>query len=771
MKTRNVRFSVVLMVLLLMWTMDAYASPDRAREIFNGLLYSKPVVRDGKVVLPASPDKDYIITIGGSSNEAVVTPGGDVFTPLETMDVHLLYKVVNRNDTSDFYMSTNHDVTLRIPGKYAAGEKDNARPKVLPEIQEWKGDRGVFRLGKGSRIVVASHSLMDAAVQVNRYISHFTGTPLEIIESNDPKKGDICFRLSDRKDLGNEGYYIELGDFVMAEASSAHGCLYAGVTLAQILSQSDGHNTLPKGYIRDYPAYGIRGCMLDVARIYIPLGYLEEMVRYMAWFKINEVQVHINDDSGEQQSCFRVESKRFPAINSGIKPSEVYSQDDYRQFQKDMAVLGVDIITEIDTPAHCRFVMLHDPSLMLDDGNVRLDSPEAISFMKELYDEFLDGDDPVFQSRNFHIGADEYHRGTRYGEAFNLYCNEMIGHVRSKGLQPRMWASLGGGGMVGETPVDNSAIANYWAYSWADFDRMISNGYRCLNNSHDLYVVPGKLTGYEDYFRLEKMYCSWEATDLSGNWPVLSPAHPLLMGCQASVWYDRKVGISQFDYFDRQKDQAVFIAEKGWNGQKRSWQSWERFNERIVLNSGDVPDVNPLRKVESRTPVVVSYDFRKGGRDKSGNGYDAVIDGLVADDGVLKLDGKGLFRLPFDAIGYPYNVSMDICIDPTIQPDALLFGGKDGVMYLNYGGTGKIGYERKGYRYVLDSVLPVDRWISITLSCDRSQVYLYVNGELVAQGRYAEDPSANPDSSTFILPTEKICSGVAGRLRNFKIYR
>lgn len=38
--------------------------------------------------------------------------------------------------------------------------------------------------------------------------------------------------------------------------------------------------------------------MMDVARIYIPIDYLEEITRYMAYFKMNEIHVHINDDGG-----------------------------------------------------------------------------------------------------------------------------------------------------------------------------------------------------------------------------------------------------------------------------------------------------------------------------------------------------------------------------------------------------------------------------------------------------------------------------------------
>ncbi len=766
---------LLLWTALSVWALPAcaLAAEPSARSVLDRVINEKPAIRDGRVVPPGSGTEKYRVVIGGSSNESVVSGDGTIHPPLEAMEVHLLYKVESLTDSGDIAMSTYEDVVVEIPGKYSRGAKDNARPETLPAIREWKGKTGKFKLGGQSRIVLADASLLKTGEQARYYLEKIAGRPFEAVVGV-PVKGDIYLAASGGEELGEEGYGIDIDDVVRAEAPTAKGCLYAAVTLAQMLSQSERRNELPKGYIRDYPAYGVRGCMLDVARIYIPLGYVEEMVRYMAWFKINEVQLHINDDGGEQMASFRVESKKFPAINGGLDPDEVYSQEDYRRFQKDMEELGVDIVTEIDTPAHSRFVALHDPGYMLDDSNIDLTNEAAIGFIKELYDEFLDGADPVFRSRKFHIGADEYHRGPTYGEDFMRYINTMIEHVAAKGLSPRMWASIGGGGMVGETPVDTRAACNYWAYSWADFGKMIGDGFACINNSHDIYVVPGRRTYYDDYFKLKKMYCCWDATDLSGNWPLLSPAHPLLLGCQASIWYDRKVGTSEFDYFDRQKDQAVFIAEKGWFGQKTEEQTCEGFMERVAAFSGNVPGADPGRKVPSTGKVIASYDFRsaKGGvvKDRSGNGYDAGSGGLNVADGALELDGSGSLSLPFGAAGYPYTVSFDLWIDPATPAKAVLFKGDEGVMFLDYDGLGNIGYERKGSKYVLPCALPAGKWLRLALCCDKTALSLYVDGEFTAQGRYQEDPDTVPDSSTFVLPVRSVGQGITGKMKNLTIF-
>ena len=144
---------------------------------------------------------------------------------------------------------------------------------------------------------------------------------------------------------------------------------------------------LPKGLMRDYPQYQVRSTMLDVARFYMPLDYLEEITKYAAFYKLNEIHVHINDDGGEQSTAFRVESKKYPAINSGIPEEEVYLQEDYKKYQKEVYQYGVEVVTEIDTPAHCHSINYVDPSIMLDGSHIDLSNPQAVAFIKSLFDE------------------------------------------------------------------------------------------------------------------------------------------------------------------------------------------------------------------------------------------------------------------------------------------------------------------------------------------------------------------------------------------------
>ncbi|MGN0557170.1 MAG: family 20 glycosylhydrolase, partial [Acutalibacteraceae bacterium] len=598
------------------------------------------------------------------------------------------------------------------------------------------------------------------------------------VAAGSPRAGDIYFELTDASELGEEGCFIEIGDVVRVSAYQPKGALYGGTTLTQILSQSEGLCTLPKGMIRDYPAYEVRAFMQDVARIYIPLDNLTEVAKYMAYFKLNELRVHINDIGGEQEAAFRVESKKYPEINSSLDPSEVYSQEDYKAFQREAAKYGVDVVTEIDTPAHSGFAGLHDKSMLIDRSHLDLTNPDVLPFIKSLLDEFLDGEDPVFIGKKFHIGTDEYDK--KYSEDVRAYMNELIEYVSAKGREVRMWASLGSNGFVGEAPVSTNATAHYWSQNWANYAEMIDMGYACINNCDGcLYSVPGA-GYYHDYIPTWWLHDNWFVNLLSGSYNHIAESHPLLRGAEAACWYDVMAGMSEYDIFDRAKEQILVMSEKNWCGSQRV-DSADQFCSRLALFGKTSPLGNPARYIASAGDVIADYDFDNisGGvlRDNSGNGYTAAIHGLdtVVSGGknALVFNQSGYISLPFDGIGFPYSVSFDLYINEGAAPDSVLFSGEDGTLYLNYKGTGKIAYERncsRCYPYIFDCAIEEGMWNNIQLICDKKDMSLYLNGSSAGTAKYYNAAGVKQESSTFVLPVTEIGKGVSGMMRSLTVW-
>ena len=92
-------------------------------------------------------------------------------------------------------------------------------------------------------------------------------------------------------------------------------------------------------------------------------------------------------------------------------------------------------------------------------------------------------------------------------------------------------------------------------------------------------------------------------------------------------------------------------------------------------------------------------------------------------------------------------------------------------MYANIDGTGKIGYSRSGYNFTFDYELPKDTWVNLALTCDQKNTTLYINGKAITTGINMGTAINNrKDSSTFVLPVEKILNNAKGSVDNIKIY-
>ena len=258
-----------------------------------------PQVTDGHVVLPEN-DR-YRAVLAGSNNQQVVDLDGTVYTPLRDQTVYLLVDIQDK-ESGETLARLDRNVLIHVEGEYAQ-EDINPIPNVVPGLREWVGLEGSFIVDADTRIVAESEDAYQAALQLRSYLSEMSDISVEIVREG-AREGDIVLNqdasLSD--ELDEEGYLIHIGDQIVIDAPAYTGLLYGGVSISQILYQDEMHARVPKGIIRDYPEYSVRGGMHDVARKYFSLDYIEEMGRYMAWFKLNTLHLHINEDSGLAES-------------------------------------------------------------------------------------------------------------------------------------------------------------------------------------------------------------------------------------------------------------------------------------------------------------------------------------------------------------------------------------------------------------------------------------------------------------------------------------
>lgn len=595
--------------------------------------------------------------------------------------------------------------SLIIPNVVSA-ESVNAAPTVIPAVREWKGGSGKFILKQGMSVVLAEDGIISDAQKdiIKEYFADICGFDVSVAVGT-AKKGDISLSIVNDSDIGDEGYTAVIGDTIKIEANTPKGLLYGIITVLQS-HYADGF--VPVGEIVDYPSYPVRSGMIDVARAYVPLEYVEEITKYFAYFKLNEIHLHINDIASGGVGYFRLESDV-----KGLTAEEHYSKDDYRAYQKRMKEYGVDVITEIDTPAHAAAFAKAVPELMFDPRHLDISKPETLEFMCDLLDEYITGDDPVFVSKKVHFGTDEYPEG--HNEEMRAYTDALIKHINSRGYTPRFWGSFGNDGFNGNTPVSSDAECNFWAVSLSDYRTLFKMGYDVINTcGPTLYCVPGGNYGFVDYYNLKSMYTSFFVNYMGYDSSTsVKYNDPQLKGACFALWNDlfgSGDGFSVFDIFDRVRYQVCLISEKTWCGEQTRKISADDFVSRFETLSVRAGAANPGRTV------------------------------------TFPIDESNITE--YKSVGFPYMFSADISYNGGV---ADILSGSDGRMFIN--AAGKLSLQREKYIFTFDHKFEKGNTYNIRLSCDNKRSTLIVDDKWL----YDASPETK-FSSTFVLPLEKIGS-------------
>eukprot|EP00760_Papus_ankaliazontas_P010147 PhM_4_TR14212/c0_g1_i1/m.101605/K12373/HEXA_B; hexosaminidase len=257
-------------------------------------------------------------------------------------------------------------------------------------------------------------------------------------------------------------------DEIEITAGSREGVLYAWSTLKQLMPEHSFSPSLTQQAllhftfinitagieVEDAPDYAWRGLMVDAARHFVSMSHMRKILRHMLHLKLNVLHWHLTDDQG-----WRIESKRFPRLHlsggrrgasknnaktspryahSMAYPHPVYySQEEIVEFVALARAHGIDVVPEIDTPAHsaalitaarehgvdlgvvelhegCRYDQAEERAMFKDGNGAAVNCmggthgmivPDAAAtrFLRQVLDEALS----LFQSPIVHLGGDE----------------------------------------------------------------------------------------------------------------------------------------------------------------------------------------------------------------------------------------------------------------------------------------------------------------------------------------------------------------------------
>lgn len=737
--------------------------------------------------LPAVPE-GYEIKYNGTDYEQVIDADGTIYRPICDVTVKASFKISSKADPSDYAFK---EFDVKVPGSMTAAGA-NAAPVVLPELREWVGGSGSFAASTAKHVVYGDASLKAMAEDFANDYQALTGVRLRVATGTSAQEGDIFFTLgADKaKGLKDEGYLLDVtADRMTVTAEAVAGANWGGKTILQ--GMKSGSGSFPLGTARDYPLYKVRGIILDVGRKTFTLDWLKQMTKQMSFYKMNDFQIHLNDnliplehykneDVFQAYSAFRLESDVKKGGNNGKNQADLtakdvwYSKKDFKAYIEESKALGVNIIPEIDTPAHSLALTKVRPDLrhgtsgrQNDHLDIAKQYDECFKFVCGIFDEYVKGGDAaVFAGADtIHVGADEY---TADGNAYRKFVNDMFKYSEDNGKKARVWGSLST--IKGDVEVKGVSEdgkhhreMNLWNPGWADLKKMYELGFDLIDCQDGVFYIVPNAGYYYDYLG-DAAYTD-QLNSISG---VAIPAgDPQMVGGAYAVWNDMcdylENGVSEYDIYDRIDHSLGLFAANSWGKGKLDTAGAKA----VVSKLGDSPNVDFGYEVSADKNGVVAHWAMDSLKDSSELGRDLVAGKSAAIEDVdgkkaLKLNGGESFASVKDDALTTVGLGNDLRVkvkrtSASVDPQVLFESDYGSIMAVQEG-TGKVGFTRENRAYSFNYTLPVNEWVELEIKNKFEQASLYVNGTLVDTLGDGETVEGKPLKATLMLPAQRIGS-------------
>lgn len=534
---------------------------------------------------------------------------------------------------------------LSAPTAAVAQQTDPVIPR--PVSTQWTAD-GTFRL-TAKATIGCDPALRPQAEYLKATLLASTGYDLAL---RDKPKATIALTIDTVAAPRPEGYRLTVTrKGITVCGHDAAGVFYGLQTLLQHFPANVYSATLQRGtdwvvptlVVDDAPARPWRGMMLDAGRYYYDKAYVKRFIDMMAMYKLNKLQFHFIDDSG-----WRLEIKKYPRLTevgawAGSGPNRTggyYTQDDMRDIIAYAAVRGVEVIPEIEFPAHILSAVVAYPWLsctglqhevpqqhFISRDLLCVGKPRSLEFLRDVLDETV----ALFPSKYINIGGDEavYTRWeqcpdcqalmkreglTKASELQGWLTNLVAGWMKERGRTVVGWEEIFMRGKV-ETPV----VGLIW-HNVGDSVKARESGHKAILTpaSHLYFDFPESGTPGEPQhatwmppISLEKAY----------NMPVNDySATSTTLGVQGCIWSDQFIHGTRLQEIlpldenrsERYVDYFVFprllaLSELGWD--RNDHRDYADFSRRLAghfarLDAKDcgyrVPE--PVVTAEQRNP-------------------------------------------------------------------------------------------------------------------------------------------------------------------------
>ncbi len=514
--------------------------------------------------------------------------------------------------------------------------QSNTSVSIVPQPVSMQMGKGNFVL-KPTSVIELSATDTDAkrvAGFLSKRISTATGyaIPVKPVSESSNSSGNIRLSLLNDGTLGSEGYKLDVtSSLVVITANKPAGLFYGMQTLLQLLpkeieSKAAVQNIswdMPAVSITDYPRFGWRGIMFDVARHFFGKKDIEKYIDQMVRYKFNLLHLGLTNDEG-----WRIEIKGLPKLTEvgawNVKregyfgtfqppaPGEprnfggFYTQEDIKELVQYAKDRFVNILPEINMPGHSLAAIAAYPELSCSGiaANPRVSSGEKIKDWapkhvalvddnlcpaKEIVYEFADKVitevAKLFPFEYIHMGGDETFKtfwekspeiaklmkkeGLKNMEEVQSYFGKRIQKiVESKGKKFMGWDEILEGGLA----------PNAVVMSW----RGMKGGIEAAKMGHEVVMSPTTFA-YLDYMQGDPIvephvYATLRLNKAYQFEPVPEGVDPkYIKGGQANLWTEQIYNMRHAEYMTWPRGMA--ISESVWSPKAK--KNWNDFTNRV----------------------------------------------------------------------------------------------------------------------------------------------------------------------------------------------
>ena len=383
-----------------------------------------------------------------------------------------------------------------LTGTAFALPAESPGPGLVPWPRAVTRAEGGRELSAATRVVAAVPQLVPLALVLTGEIYLSTAVRLTTAVGAS-QAGDIVLRLSDTV-TADEGYRLSVAATgVVVEGRTYRGVAWGTATLLQAIERTGGKLRIPSMTIEDQPVAKYRGLLIDVGRQWHPVESMRPIIEMCRLYKINYVQLHLNDNTAGPVMAFP--SRAFPQLATARKGKRTtYTLEEITGLVKYADERGVTLVPELSGPgAHAGPLRSLSPrGNTLDVWNDKtyerlgvLLGEIAAVFKSSPYIH-LGGDEGSFG----HLGKSPEEMAFRESNAIktgplNYYLSRMDAIVKKLGKRTICWEGFGGDG--GGLPKDIIVMPYESAFNPAD--KLVRNGFSVINTAwKPLYVVGGR---------------------------------------------------------------------------------------------------------------------------------------------------------------------------------------------------------------------------------------------------------------------------------------